>query len=384
MMINPKYIRIYIILVLSLILTILLLGAVSCKNFRLVQQVLKVLSFIGYTIAMLQTVLYKSHIRQIVWFRYSLMSFIIMLAFYSLFSNHFKMIFPVMSSLLAFYFFYYYTLKGYLGESIYMYFIIVYFFVCAFLFYDIMAYRFTYLTKFDEGGGINTGYNILGFLVLALVYHKKTFVFLLSTLAFIMILFCMKRGAVVCGTVIYLFMFVKYLKNSPIKSVWKLYIIWGFITLVIMCVLINNQGLFHRFDMQELRSGSGRNSIYFTILNNYWKQESIWGVLFGNGFFAVTDMYFPGYGIHKEGFYAHSDFYEVIWDHGAFGLFLYASILFSLFSFFMHSINYKYLMWAFIISFLIRAYVSGVYTLIDGQVEFALIGYLMGQNEKGE
>lgn len=381
-MFSKKFTQKYVFLVIVLVLLTIMLGAVVFKNLLIVQQIFKVLYFSAFFITFLQTILYRSQNRHISLFRYSLFLFVVMLAMYSIFSPHFDMIFPVMNSILAFYFFYYYSLKGYLTRQIYMKMLYLFFIISVFLFYDIMTYRFSYMTSFATGGGLNTGYSILGFLLLALPYSKKNVVLIMSSIAFLMILFCMKRGAVFCGAIVYLSMLWSYLRSggSSKNGIKYFFIGVGAIGLLIY-VFVYHPEIFHRFSSDNMRSGSGRNVIYSTIAHNFWYNNTFLGFIFGNGFFDVSDMSFAGYSTHREGFYAHSDFYELIWDFGLFGLSLYCFMIYCMFKFFLHSSYPKLLVMSFMLAFLAKAYVSGVYTVIGGQMFFALTGYLMGKVE---
>ena len=347
-----------------------LLGAHVFENLRIVQQGLKLFAFVCYFVTMIRTLLIRNYFNSIL--HVLLLSFLFMLVMYGVFSNHIDNLFPCLNVLLIYYFFYYYTRRGVITDNLFKKFILGCFCVVVFLFVDTLLYKFSYLDSLADSGGMNVGYDILAVMLMAMFYYKNRLFFFLILVSYVMVLFALKRGAVVCASILLVAVLWRYI--HAFKGIKRLGVYAAIFVLIAVgiSILIDYQDvLFHRFTSA---GGSGRDVIYATIHDKYVAQSSIIKLVFGNGFFAAADISYSG-GQVIEGFYAHSDFYELIWDHGLFGLLLYCLLLCSILFAFRAS-SFRYLFVVFMGVWFVQAMISGVYTVLGGQVYFLLLGYL--------
>lgn len=366
--------RFYVYGIMSIFCLVVLLDARIFEGLRIIQQIAKAVLLLSYGMAMLN-VFVKDYGRFSL-FRMVLFLFIFMLFSYGIISNHPDQLIPILSSLLVYYFFYYYTIQGIITEKLFKKFVLTYLGVAVFLYIDTFMYKFSYLDSLADSGGMNVGYDLLAFMLLAMSFYKEPKWLLLIAIAYVLVLFSLKRGAVVCATMILFPLLWEYIHSFRGKKRIMVNILIMILLMIGVSILLLYQDiLFHRFSSDSLNSGSGRNIIYSTIYNKYISLD-IGRLCFGNGFFAAADI--PYWGVQNvEGYYAHSDLYELLWDHGLLGIVLYALLLLALICYPYRGFINK-ILWIFVAVWLIKAYASGVYTTLNGRVFFIVIGYWMG------
>lgn len=370
------FVKKYVYCVLFVFVCVTLLNAPCFERLRFLQQILKVFLFLGYSICMFKT--FKFRDGKTMTFRIMVLTFSLMLITYAIVSSHFKLLFPCLNVLFIFFFFYYYTCKGIITISVFKYFTKTYFVAACFLFFDTLRFKFTYLDSLSESGGMNIGYNILVAMLMLVIFYREKVYFLLLFISYLLLLFALKRGPIVCGSFIIFVCISKYLFAMKGNNRFVSFFLISISILACIYVLCEYSDIIlRRFDADTLKGGSGRNVIYSTIYNKYIAQESVLGLVFGNGFYAAGDI--PYFGFKpKEGFYAHSDFYELLWDFGLFGLILYGLLLFTMLRTLLESKIDRLFIVMLIISCLLQAYVSGVYTSLEGQGYFLIVGFLLG------
>lgn len=164
----------------------------------------------------------------------------------------------------------------------------------------------------------NAGYRFLSLIPFAFVLGgKKTYQYVYLLLVYLMILICMKRGAIIVGTLamaMYLFYSVKKSKSNRLGMIL---LTVAFVIGVAMLVLNMYEGSEYMqrrlLDTQEGNS-SGRDIIY-TMAISYLQGNTDWiHAIFGGGAF---------YTIEVLGIEAHNDWLEMAINGGLVGIIIY-------------------------------------------------------------
>lgn len=262
------------------------------------------------------------------------------------------------------YVFYYFSRKGYLTEKALKKWVIVFLASSVFRYIDNQMA----LLNMMQLKGVQTKEmtNNMGYLFVALmptiaVFKDKVRIqygILILCMAFIMM--AMKRGAIIVGTImlIYILYFnYKYNKNVSKRKVivFSLFIIVAayFITEYMM---ESSDYFMSRIEQTKEGNSSGRNALYERYWNHFKNETDIFKYLLGNGANATL-----GIGVN----YAHNDWLEIAIDEGVLGLVIYCIYWFCFWrtiASIKYNITAKLVLTLTFISFLIMTVFSMSYT----------------------
>lgn len=262
------------------------------------------------------------------------------------------------------YVFYYFSRKGYLTEKALKKWVIVFLASSVFRYID---NQMAFLNMMQlKGVQTKEMTNNMGYLFVALmptiaVFKDKVRIqygILILCMAFIMM--AMKRGAIIVGTImlIYILYFnYKYNKNVSKRKVivFSLFIIVAayFIT---EYMLESSDYFMSRIEQTKEGNSSGRNALYERYWNHFKNETDIFKYLLGNGANATL-----GIGVN----YAHNDWLEIAIDEGVLGLVIYCIYWFCFWrtiASIKYNITAKLVLTLTFISFLIMTVFSMSYT----------------------
>lgn len=164
----------------------------------------------------------------------------------------------------------------------------------------------------------NGGYMIAFIFPLTAFFFREKKIWFFIAISVILVLMSAKRGAILCVALeVFLFMLFK-LKTKKLS-----YSIFYFVPFLVLAYVAyryigENEYLFERLNSGD---SGGRDVLY----DNAWKsflQGDLLQQIFGYGFLQT---------IKKIGQFAHSDWYEIIVDHGITGIMMYLFVFYSLF-----------------------------------------------------
>lgn len=175
--------------------------------------------------------------------------------------------------------------------------------------------------------GLNVAYSFVSMLPFAILYYKKRWLSIsIVIVVCVMLLLAMKRGAILvaaCALAVY---FVFFMKETFVrKTKYKGLIVLLTVSLVLLfCIVLyyfalSNSNLVSRFE--NIEEGSGRDVIYMTYITNWYLSPSVLEMIFGQGMNTTVSL---------MGYFAHSDYIELLLTEGLFGVFYYCSGMFIL------------------------------------------------------
>lgn len=200
----------------------------------------------------------------------------------------------------------------------------------------IVSYLNRVLQISDIAGGLdltsqeftaNVGYSFLAIMPLLLFYHKRPlrqFFLLIVCLFFIII--SMKRGAILIGSICFIYFLWTMYKNS--RGRVKLFVILlsvlsVFAAIVIVNYLIlNNEYFIYRIERTLEGDSSHRDEIYMDYLTHFVAETNFFRFVFGNGADATLSI-----GTN----YAHNDWLELAINNGILGVAIYVWYFIALF-----------------------------------------------------
>lgn len=294
----------------------------------------------------------------------SLLVFIAMLVVYGIFTPNLSILPILLYALVFFYLAYYLTYKGFLQlkhiQILAVFLLVVY------------SYE-TYLGIFERAERLgdffrkadNTGYKSLFLMLLFTFDLKKPRNIIFISITYVLVLFSFKRGAMLSGTLAYaLAMWPVITGKFHLKKKIRQYLILiGFLVagLIVYFAIQYWDVLVYRFVTDET-GGSGRDLFWSEIVRG-WREGDIINQVFGFGLYTVPE--FLRTSMYGGAIYAHSDWYELLYDHGILGIIIYSTVLISALS--QRKIVYRYaneLYYVYLMSFAIwlpKSYFSGVY-----------------------
>jgi hypothetical protein len=250
-------------------------------------------------------------------------AFIVMLSCYAVFSNMLFIQYPrVLYSLLPFYVFYNVAKSGVNIEKSLQRFSYIMVFVSIYQLYSGYLNRLEYASGGLVRHADNVAYQLLAIMAVITVLKPKLVNLILIGMVYIAILFSLKRGAMLSSTIVLVFYFFE--SRRVFKSESKFLMISAIATFLIGIPLLIRkyaEVLLHRFLIDE-SGGSGRESFYSSIFND-WLSFPYINQIVGGGFFSL----------HGGLAYAHSDWMQLLYDHGLFGVIMFSGIFISLFHF---------------------------------------------------
>lgn len=220
------------------------------------------------------------------------------------------------------YTFYYFSRKGFLTEDHLRKWILAFFGIAIFRFFDnqITAIQ----ADLINGNDVEEITNNMGYLFVALIPSialfkrnvRLQYCLLIICMAFIV--FGMKRGAIIVGVVsmlYFLYFNLKYNNQVPKGKV----IFLSFLIIIAAYFLTNymmetSDYFLSRIEETKEGNSSGRNKIYEYFWNHFKNETNIFKFLFGNGANATLGIYIN---------YAHNDWLELAINQGLFGIIVY-------------------------------------------------------------
>lgn len=320
---------------------------------------------IGFYYMVLCIVFRKNNI-----FSFFFILFILYLGIYAAFSPYFFSNYvTLLRGLLCFFPFYYYSLRNkirYNDISFFAIALIVISIIRIFLESEIMD-------DYGERIQSNLGYTIaLAMPLLLFQVSKKRNIFM-CFVAYFFVLYSMKRGAIICST-LFLFFVVYYMfKDKKFKNMrWK--VLFSLTIIMIVAFLTLSDYIISRFNED---GGSGRDIFYGLIWDNWLNNYDITSKLFGNGFFSVQDYL----ELHYFRAYAHSDWLELLHDHGIVGIMFYSLLLIILIRNILKLKKDKLMLligFSVVIVWMLKSIYSGVYVSKGSYVLFMSLGIILG------
>ncbi len=306
------------------------------------------------------------------------LSFFFLLFFYAVFSKYvFDWLPRVLYTLLPFFVFYNYAKKGYATEQAIKKLALFLFIPALILLYQSFFERAEAYGSFMERAD-NVGYSLLAIMMLFSILKQTKINFIFITIAFFATLLSLKRGAMITGSIIYIFFILNYRKQALKKfSFANFFIFLGILGASLFAMIRFSDVFLYRFIKDP--GGSGRDR-FFTLIWEGWNNSAFHNQLFGNGFFSTIDYLDKAFG---HAIYAHSDWLEILYDHGLLGIIIFSGMFFSLFLIrkkikkFNPQLFLPYL--ALITVLFLKAVISGTYMTKFDAVTYGVIGLILGQ-----
>lgn len=227
--------------------------------------------------------------------------------------------------------FYKYVKEGLLTERrIKTYFCLLFACITAKYFHKVLV------SKRDEFTN-NTGYELVSLLPVLYFFHNKNFLrYSLWAVSMGLILYSMKRGAIMIGTVCFIWMLYDSIKNA--SSTKSRYIAIVFSSLLFVGSVFMIQYLYDNSDYFQARvtdtqkgNSSGRDEIYTMLIDHMVESQSWTDLLIGRGAFSTFE----------HGKAAHQDWLQVAYDNGLLGIVFF---IYFCYVFFSTAWNSKYSM----------------------------------------
>jgi hypothetical protein len=302
-------------------------------------------------------------------FKTALLVFFVFILLYNLVGFDYYWLSRVAYTLLVFFPFYYAGYKGFLSEKAF------YFFGVGLL----VVYLYGFYVGFTLRGELNqeiydiadnTGYSLLSVFIYFVLKPSKSFNIYLLAFIFIAVLFSFKRGAILsAGVAFTAFTFYNF-RNIKKSKTLILPIIIGVLLVGFVAIKYSDMILYRFLSDSGESMGSGRETM-FAMIYSAWIGSDAIGILFGRGFFTVMDT--------LGGHFAHSDWMELMHDHGLIGMALYAMLIGSFVMSRKHLARDMMPAYIAIITvWLLKSIFSGVYMDRGFSLFFACIGLLLG------
>lgn len=166
-----------------------------------------------------------------------------------------------------------------------------------------------------EGVTNNVGYKFVPIMALALLISRWRIISIIELVSYMFIVFSLKRGAILIGTISLLAFLSVIIKTSKgLKKLRGLFIASAILFVAVYYVLNlyeTNEEFQHRIAMTLEGNSSGRDQIAETILDAFNQQSDPFAIIFGNGADATIDI---------AGINAHNDWLELLINQGVIGV----------------------------------------------------------------
>lgn len=227
----------------------------------------------------------------------------------------------LIASMLPVYPIYLFTIKGYLNKKNIRIWFFVFLVVATFQFFAYESARLEMSIYDTDGLTNNISYYFLALLPLVFLYRKSKilmYVCILYIMCFL--IYGMKRGAILIGFCVILYIIYKDFKNSSVR---KKVLISILVTLVsvfvvkyIMDLAASSNYFQYRLEQTLEGESSGRDSYYHFFFEHFFNENDIIKFLFGGGAY---------YTVKLNGNLAHNDWLELLTNQGLLGV----SLLFA-------------------------------------------------------
>lgn len=304
-------------------------------------------------------------------FKKTLLLFFMFLLISNLFNFDFLWLSKVTFTLLIFYPFYYASIKGYFSNRAFYIVGFSLLFIYIIAFYQGVIIR-SYMIRESFEYADNLGYTFIALMAYFSMLPNKPITKYLMTVLLVLVLLSFKRGAIICACLGYISFIIYNFKYTKLNHRHVLLVALLSAGAVFFSLQFKDV-IMYRF-LYDTYGYSGRIDPYQIILDNTLDAHFLF-ILFGHGFFSVTNI--------LGGLYAHSDWLELIYDHGLIGIMMY---IFLLFSFILENKTIpKHLKASFVlilVVWILKSIFSGVYMDRSFSLFIAAIGILLGEAHK--
>ena len=241
-------------------------------------------------------------------------------------------------SILPIYAFYYFSLKGYLTEDRLRWWAVVFCSSCVLSYYLYMQQA---MEKLLERGSSaeettnNAGYLFLSLIPVWVLFRKKPLL-QYAGLAFCMafILMGMKRGAILIGGVVVLYLIWQIIRNARGKQRFIVILLTAVLAVAgvyyVIDMMTSSDYFIQRLEAAKEGNTSGRDSIYSFFWTYFTEKADVLHYLFGRGANGTLEIYEKA---------AHNDWLEIAVNQGLLGIAVYVFYWKKLYSTWRQSTN---------------------------------------------
>lgn len=292
---------------------------------------------------------------------------------------HFSQYRNILISLLPFFPFYYFGLKGYLTEGKLLKLFVLMFPIAILSFYKSKSDILDSQISISDNFVTNAAYFFVALLPYVFLFGKRK---VLAIISFLIIIFFImqsaKRGALISAAIgAIIFIYYQFSIIDPKKRVQGY--IFSFIAFILILkfsidLYQSNEYLVGRMEKIN-EGGSGRDIIYSNLWNNWFESNHILNYLFGFGF--VSTVLYSG-----TGHLAHNDWLELLTNFGLLGVLVYLFVFLSMFEMILVEgikKNSKLMLICIFLMSIIQTVISMYYTSTTTIFSAILLGYICSQ-----
>lgn len=226
-------------------------------------------------------------------------------------------------SILPIYAFYYFTLKGYLTADRLRWWAVVFCISCVLSYYNYMQQAMERLMEIGSSAEEitnNAGYLFLSLIPIWVLFRNKPFL-QYAGLAFCMafILMGMKRGAILIGGVVVLYLIWQIIRNTKGKQRVIVILLTAVLAVAgvyfVIDVMTSSDYFIQRLEATKEGDSSGRDSLFSFFWTYFTEKAGFLHYLFGRGANGTLEIYDN---------YAHNDWLEIAVNQGLLGITVYA------------------------------------------------------------
>lgn len=165
----------------------------------------------------------------------------------------------------------------------------------------------------------NSGYYFVGLLPGLTFFKKKPVLqYILLAICGYFIIRSMKRGAMLCGLICFVWFIIANYKTSDVRHRWIIFLVTAavivFGVLYIDNLMSSSNFFQHRVEQTKAGDASNREWVYATLLEHFINEDDFSRLFFGNGVYSTLLV------VHMP---AHNDWLEIATCQGTLGLFTY-------------------------------------------------------------
>ena len=241
----------------------------------------------------------------------------------------------IYQSILPIYAFYYFSLKGYLTAERLRWWAVVFCISCVVSYYLYMQQAMEKLLSSAEETTNNAGYLFLSLIPIWVVYRKKPLL-QYAGLAFCMafILMGMKRGAILIGGVVVLYLIWQITRNARGNQRFIVILLTAALAVAgvyfVIDMMTSSDYFLQRLEATKEGNSSGRDSLYSFFWTYFTEKADTIQYLFGRGANGTLEIYYNA---------AHNDWLEIAVNQGLLGIVVYAVYWKQLYSTWRQSTN---------------------------------------------
>lgn len=244
--------------------------------------------------------------------------------------SNFQYLKDIYISLLPLYTFYYYAEIGYINKKHIGSLLLLFIGITWLQYFESQANSLAAAMAIEstrEEFTNNTGYSFLALLPLLLIWNKKPLLqYILFFGCIAGIILCMKRGAIIIGSLCTIYFIYSSLKTAKGSTKFAIIILSALAivatTLIVQDMLATSDYFAYRIERTLEGDSSNRDTIYSNLWNSYINEHNPIVLLFGRGANATLKVG-PNY--------AHNDWLEIITNQGLFGVVIYLCYFVALF-----------------------------------------------------